>query len=157
MADIEVSVRVDAGPERVWGLIGDPTRMGEWSPECTKVSWTGGASEPAPGARFRGSNRNGVRRWSTTGTITTYVPDEELRWDVSVLGMPIAEWGYRIEPDGAGCTVVESFTDRRNGLMLALGPYARGVKDVPTHNRAGMEQTLAAIKAAAEADPMTQG
>jgi len=152
MTDVEVKVRVEAPPERVWALVGDPTRMGEWSPECTKVSWTGGAAGPAPGARFRGSNRNGVRRWSTTNTIVTFVPGSELAWDVSLLGMPIAQWTYRIRPEanGMACTVVESFTDRRGGLLQAIGPIGRGVKDVETHNRAGMELTLARIKAAAE-------
>lgn len=152
MTDVEVKVRVEAPAERVWALVGDPTRMGEWSPECTKVSWTGGAARPAPGARFRGSNRNGVRRWSTLSTIVTCESGAELTWDVSFLGMPVSRWGYRIDPDpdGTACTVVESFTDHRSGLFLALGPIARGVKDVETHNRAGMELTLARIKAAAE-------
>jgi hypothetical protein len=46
--------------------------------------------------------------------------------------------------------VVESFRDRRGRAFHLLGPAARGVKDVDAHNRAGMEETLARIKAAAE-------
>jgi hypothetical protein len=38
-------------------------------------------------------------------------------------------------------------------LLQVLGPVVRGVKDVDAHNRAGMEQTLARVKAAAEAVP----
>jgi hypothetical protein len=71
---------------------------------------------------------------------------------VSFAKLPIARWTYRIQPDsdGRGCTVVESFRDKRGPLPKALAPVARGVKDVEAHNRAGMEATLAAIKAAAE-------
>ena len=145
-------MRVAASLATVWSLVGDPTRMGEWSPECRKVVWTGGATGPAVGARFRGSNRIGFRRWRTTSTLVRYEPGRELAWDVSLLGMPVAQWAYRIEPEAdGGCTVVETFTDRRNAAMRALAPVGRGVKDTPAHNRAGMERTLAAIKAAAEA------
>jgi hypothetical protein len=64
--------------------------------------------------------------------------------------MPIASRAYRIDPyPDSGCTVVESFTDRRDGLMTAIGPIGRGVRDVPTHDRAGVERTLAAVRAAA--------
>jgi uncharacterized protein YndB with AHSA1/START domain len=151
MTDVEVSVRVQAPAEKVWGLVGDLTRMGEWSPECTAVSWVDGATGPAVGARFRGSNRRGARRWSTTGTLTRYEPGRALGWDVSVLGMAVAHWAYRVEPDGEGCTIVESFTDRRGALLThVVGPLGRGVRDAAVHNRAGMERTLAALKAAAE-------
>ena len=84
-------------------------------------------------------------------TITEHTPGQALAWDVDFGPFPVARWGYRIEPSGDGSRVVESFTDRRGKLFMALGPFARGVKDVAVHNRAGMEQTLARIKAAAEA------
>ena len=50
---------IDAPPERVWDLVTAITRMGEWSPESTGGRWTRGATGPATGARFVGSNRNG--------------------------------------------------------------------------------------------------
>jgi len=150
MIQIEVSTHVDASPEKVWALIGDPTRMGEWSPECDRASWVGGSTAPVLGAKFKGHNKNGWHQWTTTNTLVAYEPGRELAWDVSLAVFSIARWGYRIEPAEAGCTVVESFVDHRNSLTTALGQMARGVKDVETHNRAGMETTLAAIKAAAE-------
>jgi uncharacterized protein YndB with AHSA1/START domain len=151
MADVEVSTEIAAPAPRVWELIGDPTRMGEWSPETTRVTWARGSSAPAVRAQFKGSNRLGWRRWSTLATITEYSPNQGLAWDVDFGPFAVAHWAYRIEPAGTGCRVVESFTDRRGGLFMTLGPLARGVKDVAVHNRAGMEQTLARIKAAAEA------
>jgi uncharacterized protein YndB with AHSA1/START domain len=152
MADAEVSVRIEAPPDRVWALIGDPTRMGEWSPECHQVTWAGGDGDARLGARFKGHNRRGWRRWTTTGTIVAFEPGHEIGWDVDFAGFPIARWGYRIEAgaDGASCTVVERFSDRRGSAFRVLGPAARGVRDTTAHNRVGMEQTLARVKAAAE-------
>jgi uncharacterized protein YndB with AHSA1/START domain len=149
MIEIEVSVNIDASPERVWGLIGDPTRMGEWSPECKRVEWVG-STRAAIGAKFRGHNRLGWRRWSTTSTLVSYEPAREIAWDVGFGPFPIAHWGYRIEAGTAGCTVVEQFRDRRTLPMLLAGRVARGVQDVESHNRAAMVETLARIKAAAE-------
>ncbi len=61
-----VSVFVAAPPETVYDLVADLTRMGEWSPETTEVRWLDGATQAKVGARFRGTNRNGFRRWSTS-------------------------------------------------------------------------------------------
>ena len=58
----EVTIDVSAPPERVYGLISDITRMGEWSPECRRCEWIDGATGPAVGARFRGHNRLGPVR-----------------------------------------------------------------------------------------------
>ncbi len=40
----EASVTIAAAPERVWALVTDITRMGEWSPESTGGRWTRGAT-----------------------------------------------------------------------------------------------------------------
>ena len=147
-----VSVDVAAPAEAVWALLSDLPRMGEWSPETTRVEWIDGATGPSVGARFRGSNRMGPRRWSTTCTIVVADPPRELAWDVTtVLGLRIAQWRYQIESTGeVTCRVTESTTDPRNGVAKLLGNLATGVTDRGEHNRRGMEQTLARLKAAAE-------
>lgn len=150
MIEIEVSTHIDSPPDTVWELIGDPTRMGEWSPECQRVEWVGSTTQPALGARFRGHNRNEWRRWSTISTLVAYEPGQEIAWDVGFGPFPIAHWGYRVEADATGCTVVERFRDRRTLALRLAGPIARGVRDVEPYNRAAMVETLARIKAAAE-------
>ena len=150
---VAVSADIAAEPETVWRLISDLSRMGEWSPECTGVSWVGstpGPEGPSVGAVFKGKNRSGIRRWSTKGTIVAADPNRRIAWDTSALGLPGARWGYSIEPIDGGCRVTESWEDKRGGLLTLLGPLATGVKDRAAHNEAGMRTTLERLKAAAE-------
>src|SRR5664280_267285 len=67
--------------------------------------------------------------------------------------MKVALWPYRFEPTDGGCRVTESWSDERNALVKALGKPVSDVADRPAHNRAGMEQTQANLKAAAQASP----
>lgn len=149
----EVSTTIDAPPEAVYRLVSDLPRMGEWSPECVKCEWLGGAKEAAPGAQFKGYNRRGVRRWSTKSEVVVAEPGREIAWDTkSVFNLPVARWRYRIEPaPGGGSKVIESTEDRRGGVMKVLGLLASGVSDRKTHNTEGMRATLERIKAEAEA------
>jgi hypothetical protein len=146
------SVDIVAPAEVVWSLVSDLTRMGEWSPETERVEWTGGATGPSVGATFKGHNRNGSRRWTTTCTITVADPPRELAWDVKAVGVvPVATWRYEIESlDDLSCRVTESTTDKRPGIFKALTARATGVKDRGEHNAANMRATLERIKAAAE-------
>lgn len=145
-------MRVAAAPEDVWALVSDLSRMGEWSPETRTVEWLDGASAPAVGARFRGSNRNGGRAWSTVCTITAYDAPREIAWRVSAYGLRVSRWGYRVDPDGEGGTLLtETTDDERAALMRRAAPAATGVKNRASHNERTMLETLERIKAAAEA------
>jgi uncharacterized protein YndB with AHSA1/START domain len=148
---VEVSATIAAAPDRVYALVADLARMGEWSPETTGITWLGGATEPRPGARFRGTNRNGVRRWQTICTVVTAEPGRELAWHSRLFGRPVALWRYVFEHDGSGATkVTETFEDQRRAVFRALGGVASGVSDRKTHNAETMRVTLARLKAAAE-------
>ena len=50
---VEVTKVIAATPERVYELVSDLPRMGEWSPENTGGSWIKGATGPAVGAKFK--------------------------------------------------------------------------------------------------------
>lgn len=145
-----VTVEVDAPAARVYALVADLPRMGEWSPECTRCVWLRGAAGAAPGARFRGYNRRGPFRWFTTGTVAVADPGRELTFDVS-LGLPVARWSYLIEPLGDDrCRVTERWIDNRAWLFKVGGVALTGVRDREAHNAAGMQATLDRLKAAAE-------
>ena len=147
---VEVSVDVAAPAEAVYEMVADVRRMGEWSPECVRGEWMGGATGAAVGARFRGHNRNGLRRWSTVSTLVAADPGRIFAFRVSSLGLPVAEWRYAVTPTADGCRVTETWTDARGALIRSMGRFATGVGDRAAHNRVGMVATLARIKEAAE-------
>jgi uncharacterized protein YndB with AHSA1/START domain len=147
---INVQTDIAAPPERVWSLISDVTRMGEWSPEATGAVWKDGASGPALGAKFTGTNANGKKSWKSDCVITTCDPGRGFGFRVTVAGLKVAQWDYRIQPTETGCHVTETWTDDRGWFVTFAGKLATGVADRPEHNRRTMEQTLAALKRAAE-------
>ncbi|HUY63262.1 MAG TPA: SRPBCC family protein [Acidimicrobiales bacterium] len=149
---VEVRTSMAAPAEHIYDLVADLTRMGEWSPETTACTWVGADREPRPGARFRGTNRHGWRRWTTTCVVLVADRGRELSWEARMFGLPIARWRYELRPDSNGATtVIESAEDRRNSLFKALSPAVAGVSDRSAHNRATMAITLERLKAAAEA------
>ena len=152
-ADVEVTEDIAADPVEVWRLVSDVTRMGSWSPETTSCRWIGGATGPAVGARFRGTNKRGPLLWQTTCTVTAAEPGRRFAFDVTFGPAAIATWSYDIEPAAGGCVVTESWSDRRAGAMRLASMPVMGIRDRAAHNRRGMVATLAALKAAAEARP----
>lgn len=149
MEPVSVHRDVTAPPERVFALVSDITRMGEWSPEATGGVWKD-AGGPAPGARFVGRNRRGKRSWSTSCTVHAYEPPRRFGFSVTSGPLSVAAWDYTIEPTASGCRVTETWTDRRGALVRIGGRLLTGVEDRASHNRAGMEATLAALAAIAE-------
>lgn len=150
MSDAQASTDIAAPAERIWQLVSDLPRMGEWSPENTGGKWIGGATGPTVGARFRGTNRKGLRRWSTTCTVTAADVGKRFSFDVTYGALAISSWEYSFDSNGNGTKVVEEWTDRRPGWMKVMSGPVMGVLDRVAHNRSGMEQTLARLKAAAE-------
>jgi len=149
---VSVSTDIAADPKVVYDLISVLARMGEWSPENTGGKWKGGATGPAVGAKFKGKNKIGWRQWSTDVVVTEASAPESFAFKVSAMGMSVADWTYRITPTASGCTVTESYTDTRGGLIKTVGGLITGIKDRDTHNTGCMETTLANLKKAAEAD-----
>ncbi len=152
MSSVEVSQLIEAPPDRVWRLVGDPVAMGGIAAECETVEWVGSPAAPGIGARFRGRNRSGWRRWTTTCTIVRYQPPTEIAWDAAFGLLPIARWSYRLEPiDGGRRTEVEErFDDHRGAVLHATSPLVRGTRDTEGLNRANMETTLARLAQWAE-------
>ena len=148
----EASIEVDASPAALYEVVSDVRRMGEWSPECRSCKWVGGATGPTVGARFKGSNRRGIARWSTTPRVVVADPGREFAFVVNHLGRGMTKWSYRFEPIAEHSKVTESFE-----LLRDLPWYFRvadrrlmGVDDRKADLEAGMQETLQRLKAAAE-------
>ena len=90
---VEVSVWIDASPERVWELASDIHLMAESSGELQRVEWTGEDTGPRLGARFTGYNRNSaLGEWSTVSEIVDYEPMRVFGWAVGDPTDPSATW-----------------------------------------------------------------
>ena len=148
--EVTVTRDIAAPADRVWAMVSDLTRMGEWSPENEGARWLGGASGPKPGAKFRGTNRIGKRKWTTLGTVVDVEPARKFSFRISAMGIKVADWGYNLDSTATGCRVTESWSDQRPGWFKPIAKMVTGVGDRAAHNRAGMEQTLERLAAAAE-------
>ena len=137
-----VTVPMAAPPEKVWALVSDVTRIGEFSPETFEAEWLDGSTEAVVGARFRGHvNRNnkGVKYW-TTCRVVACEPERELAFDVEVGGRPVSTWRYVLVPRDGGTDVTESFelaTNLGTRLYWAIAGRARG-----RTNRRNMTATI---------------
>lgn len=152
MADtpVEVTAEINADAGAIYDMVSDLPRMGEWSPEATGGRWVGGTTGPEVGARFRGANKSGWRRWSTTAEVTAAERGNRFAFRITSGGVPISAWSYEFGTSGGQTTVTERWEDLRPFWMYQLSKPVMGIFDRAGHNRANMEQTLAALKRAAE-------
>jgi hypothetical protein len=144
----EVDVTVGAPPDVVYGFVSDVTRMGEWSPETTKCVWLDGATGPAVGVRFKGSNKRGFIAWSTKPTVVVADPGREFAFEVDT----DVRWTYRFEAEGEGTRLTESFEmlrDLRWHYAFAERWLMR-VKDRHADLERAMAVTLGRIKQVVE-------
>ena len=148
----EVRVHVDASPDELYDMVSDVTRMGEWSPETIRCAWIDGATGPAPGARFKGTNKRGIARWSTKPEVVVADRGREFSFVTHSIG-PSTKWTYRFEPaDGGGTTLSESFEalDPASKRLIWIERHVMHITDRKADLEAGMLRTLERIKAVAE-------
>jgi hypothetical protein len=150
----EATVHMDAPVERVWELVSDVTRIGEFSPETFDAEWIRGATGPAVGAWFRGHvkrNQKGPTYW-TRCKVTVCEPNRAFEFGVMVRNSsPVNTWGYRLKPAGGGTDVTEYFRLADNvgsRIYWALVGRRRG----RTNDR-NMRATLEGMKAVVERQP----
>ena len=144
------SVEVGAPSERVWDLVTDLPGMGAYSPENAGGRWRAGATGPALGAVFRGTNVQGRRRWATHCTVVGFEPVRSFAFEVRSVGQAVARWSYDVVPTDEGCTVTETWLDRRGWLITRAGALVSGVADRSSYTAVSIEQTLARLKQQAE-------
>lgn len=151
------SLRIDAPADRIWPLISDPVRMGEFSPENTGARWRDGATRASVGARFRGFNRRGLAVWYTECVVRTCEPEREFSFDVAfppVIPL-VATWTWRLEPDvqdPSRTNVTVSWQlPREVGRARRLFYRSFGVTNRERDLAAGTSATLRRIAAAAGA------
>jgi hypothetical protein len=148
-ASAQASVTISAPCGEVYGLITDLPTLATLAEEAAAMKWHKG-DKVAPGAVFKGTNRNGIRRWTTTCTVTNAEPGSAFAFDVVYLGIPVSHWRYDIAPADGGCRVTEQMWDRRPGWFVKPGGVATGVMDRPSTNTEHIKLTLQRLKERAE-------
>lgn len=152
MADnrIEITLEIDAPPDRVYAAISDVTRMGEWSQECYACEWHDGFDRAVVGATFDGHNRYGEKTWTTQGKVIEADPGRSFVFECSMMDFHYSTWGYRIEPTDSGCRVTEWNEDLRPESALEFSHRVSGIDDRTERNRHTMSGTLDRLAAAVE-------
>lgn len=145
-----VDMVIHETPERLYEMVSDLPRMGDWSPECVRCEWTNGATGPREGATFIGHNRTGPRKlikWSRRGRVLAADPGREFAFATEEGGREGTVWRYRFEPVDGGTRVTESYE------VLKIPVWAR-ILDVPTNRhrelKDNMHDTLEQLKTKAE-------
>jgi len=145
-------VHIDAPPDRVYDLVSDVTKMGDWSPECHRCHWVGGATGPEVGARFRAWNRRSLLRWSNKPTVVAANRGHEFAFSRRSPGAGEVVWRYRLRPDGGGTRLTESYeaVRRASPAVIWLTLRLMRISDREADLRQAMASTLGRIKARAE-------
>ncbi|UQA90706.1 SRPBCC family protein [Streptomyces halobius] len=147
------TVTIRTTPADAYDVVSDPPVMIRLAEEAHRARWLGGATAPAVGARFRGHNRNGLRRWVTNCRITDVDPGRRFAYEVTApLGVPISRWQYDIAPTAEGCTVTETSWLRVPLWFIPLAILITGVSDRIGLNNANIGTTLLRLKHYLEAD-----
>jgi len=144
------SVVMDVPADRLYELVSDVTRMGEWSPQCRGCWWDEGGG-PAVGEYFTGRNDDGRRTWETRSRVVVAEPGHEFAW---VVNDGWVRWGFTIEPVDGGTRLTESWAFQPEGIEGfhgRFGEHAEEQIEIRTQAaREGIPVTLAAIKRTAE-------
>ncbi len=144
-ARVDVEMEVAVPRERLWDLITDVSRIGEWSPECFEAGWLDGSAPGARvGARFAARNRypDGRVR-SVVCEVTEARRPETFAWVVldnqDDPERPGSFWSYRLLPGTApGTTLV------RHSFMH--GPGMTGARKVAERDPAALDRRLEQLR-----------
>ncbi len=145
------SLVVEASPERLYDLVSDVTRTGEWSPICQECWWDDDVVPGAVGSWFTGRNVTPSRTWETRSQVVVASRGREFAWHV---GDGFVRWGFEMEPVQGGTRLTETWDFLPAGLAMFEKRYGDdAAAQVEERTRAaldGIPRTLGAIKQIAE-------
>ena len=98
--ETEVSRRIAAPASELWPYVSDINFSARFSPEFQGAEWLDGATGPALGARFRGTNEHAVvGRWQVDCNVTEFEPGCLIGWEVVGPDGAAAAWRFRLDDD----------------------------------------------------------
>ncbi|MCJ0906843.1 SRPBCC family protein [Rhodococcus sp. ARC_M6] len=139
------SAYIEATPSAVWAVVSDLEGMGRFSPENTGGKWTSGKPGTVS-AKFIGTNKHGLIRWSTRCTVTEVVDGQKFSFEVDESK---ARWTFLVEPSDAGTLLTETREVFASAplhvrILSGSGVLGRGRDQLM---QSGIETTLTRIKA----------
>ena len=146
-----VTLHMNAPSDKVWGLVSDITKMGEYSPEVIEAEWMGGVTGPVLGARYRGHVRRN-EQWPVYWTvceITACEPGKVFEFAVMMRDRPVNTWRYEFQSTADGGTDVTESFDLGDNLFTKIWRPLGGILR-ERRNRRDMLRTLERVKAVAE-------
>jgi uncharacterized protein YndB with AHSA1/START domain len=147
----ERSMTIAATPVQVWAVLGDVTRMAEWSEELESVDLLEGDGLHA-GSRFRGNNQRGERKWSMTCVIDSFDEGRSLEFHTeNQEGEKRTRWWYRVEPDGDGSIVTEGFERVAKLGRMRLLAERKLLGDRAEYNARNIDESLRRLAEVIEA------
>jgi Polyketide cyclase / dehydrase and lipid transport len=145
------TVTVEASAEKLYDLVSDITRTGEWSPTCTSCWWDDEVEAGQVGAWFTGRNVLPNRTWQTRSEVVAADRGREFAW---VVGGSFVRWGFTLAPTETGTALTESWEFLPAGIAMfeeKFGDDARvQIADRTQQALDGIPKTLRAIKRIAE-------
>ena len=148
------SIEIAAPPERVWAMVVDMERYGEWSSENQGGYWRKGADgEPGTGEigdMFVGINRLGDEEWKAPVEIVERDEGRSFGFVTGGMEYNIALWQYVVEPNGDGGTTLTENYELRT-LSPRMKEFGQPEIDQRRQNMiTSIRATLENMKAAAE-------
>jgi hypothetical protein len=150
------SVTVKASAEKLYDLVSDITRTGEWSPVCRSCWWDDEAQAGLVGAWFTGHNELPHRTWQTRSQVVAAERGREFAW---VVGGSFVRWGFTFTPMQTGTALTESWDFLPGGIAMFEEKFADDasvqIADRTQQALDGIPKTLRAIKRIAESSTDT--
>lgn len=145
------SIVIEAPVQKVYEMVADVTRTGEWSPICTSCWWDDPAQAVTVGAWFTGRNELPKRTWETRSEVVVADPGREFAF---VVGGNLVRWGYLMAEVERGTELTETWAFLPGGIAYFHEKYEESAEDeIVARTEAahtGIPATLAAIKRIAE-------
>lgn len=146
-SELKATIDIAAPSEKVWEIISDLKRMGEWSPQCRKMRVSGPVGH---GAKTFNLNRRGFMFWPTTSKVVAFEPNKQLAFRINENK---TVWSYELSENNGVTTVTESRrapngTSKVSSLLVKY--TMGGTESFEAEMVRGMNKTLERIKREAE-------
>lgn len=146
---VEVSLDVNANPQRVWAVVADPQAIAALSPQVMRTVVVGGAPVRL-GTRLYNLNRQGFAVWPTRAVVTEFEPVRRFAFRVRDNR---ATWSFTLQPLERGTRVTQrrEMTEGTTSASAALIDLGGGGQErYAAAMRRGMQRTLERLREVVE-------